>query len=181
MTMPDGAAGQNTEFTLRPAFVGWATVLGQIPYHIVLAVLALNLGAFLGAAMSEPPDRTISYAYFLAPPAAVLAVSPFLLFHAKRRRYRQKEYRFFRDRLQLGNGYVFYYRNVELLTMSRGLLGWISGLGTLRFKANIEGFDPLFAANGFGIVTKNGIVLKDIPDPEQSLIRIQALIDVQQR
>ena len=179
--MTDGTTGQDRVFSIRPTFVGWATVAGQIPYHPVLALFALVLGVFLGAAMSEPPDRTISYSDFLLPPAVMLAVSPFILFHAKRRRYRKKEYHFFRDRLQLGDGYVFYYRNVESLTMCRGLLGRISGLGTLRFKANIEGFAPLFARNGRGIVTMNGIVLKDIPDPEQALLRIQALIDAQRR
>lgn len=166
--MPDNTAGNNTEFSLRPAFVGWATVLSHIPYHIVFALFAIVLGGFLGAAMSEPPDRTIAYPYLLAPPTIVLVASPLLLFRAKRRRYRQKEYRFFHDRLQLGDGYVFHYRNIKSLKMSRGLLGRITGLGTLYLKANITGFDPLLAQNGLGVVTKDGIILKDIPDPEQA-------------
>ncbi len=178
--MPDAAHGQNSEFVLRPAFIGWATILGQIPYHLVFALLALNMGPFVGAAMSEPPDRTIPYAYFVVPPAIVIAVSPVLLFRAKRRRYREREYRFFRDRLLLSNGYTFDYRNVKKVVLTRGLLGRLSGLGTLRLVADIEGFDPLSAHN-LGVVTKNGIVLKDIPDPDQALARIQDLLDAQRR
>jgi hypothetical protein len=177
MIMTDGTARQHAELVLRPLFIGWATVLAQIPHHLVFAVLALNAGAFLGAAMTEPSDRAVSYSYFLFPPALVLAVSPLLSFHLRRRRYRQKEYRFFGDRLQLGDGYVFFYRDVESVTISRGLLGRMTGLGTIRLNANIEGLDPLFAKNGRGVVTRRGIILKDILDPEEALVRIQALID----
>lgn len=177
--MPDDTAGQNTEFSLRPAFIGWSTVLGQIPYHLILAMFAITFGGFLGGAMSEPPDFLVPYPYLLVPPAIVLAVSPFLLFRAKRRRHRRTEYRFFRDRLEFDNGYVFPYRNVRSVILRRGLFGRISGLGTLHLKANIEGFAPLFPGN-FGAVTKDGILLRDIPDPDQARTRIQALIDAQQ-
>lgn len=178
--MPDAAPGQNLEFVLRPRFIGWATILGQIPYNLVFALLALNVGPFVGAAMSEPPDRTIHFAYFVVPPVLVIAVTPVLLFRAKRRRYRQREYRFFRDRLLLHDGYAFDYRNVKKVILRRGLLGRLTGLGTLRLMADIEGFEVLSVPN-LGVVTKDGIVLKDIPDPDQVLRRVQELVDARKR
>ena len=111
---------------------------------------------------------------------------PLIAYFGKSLNYSRTEYRFFEDHLEFEEGFfsinkkVIKFRDVREVTLRKGILQRIYGLGTIYLATLATGSSPSFrpfAALGFGNVSGSGISVRDTRDPDQTFDRIRQLVD----
>jgi membrane protein YdbS with pleckstrin-like domain len=167
-------------FSQRPVFIGWITLLIQLPFQLFLTVwAAMFFGALTAAALGGP------LAYFLFGALAFVTV-PLVAFVGKKLNYARTEYRFYEDRLEFDEGFftinkkVIKYRDVKEVTLRKGLLQRIYNLGTIYLATLATGSGPrnnVFYGLGFGNVSASGIGVRDINDPDGTFEKIKDIVD----
>ena len=128
-------ASDNVAFTARPVFVGWITLLLQLPIQLFLTLWA---GGFFGGLTSSLPlfERG-SWAPFLFFGGIAFFGIPAIAYFGKKLNYSRTEYRFFHNRLEFEEGFfsinkkVIKYRDVKEVTLRKGIFQRIYGLGTI--------------------------------------------------
>ena len=174
-------------FSLKPVFVGWLTIVTLIPLQLFFTLWAglffggLTSFFFRSASLSSLPIIFGSIAFFGIP----------LVFYAvKKLNYERTEYKFFDDRLEFEEGFfslnrkVIQLRDVREVTLRRGLLQRIYGLGSIYLATPATGAlssSNAFATIGFGSVSSSGIIVRDIADPGEVYIKISDLIKKSRR
>jgi membrane protein YdbS with pleckstrin-like domain len=171
-------------FSVRPVFIGWIAFLVQLPLQLFLTVWA---GGFFGAMASSlqifPKDSRAPFIFFgLLGFFAIPAVA----YIGKKLNYARTEYRFFTDHLEFEEGFfsinkkVIKFRDVKEVTLRKGILQRIYGLGTIYLATlatgSSRGSNP-FLALGFGNVSASGVSVRDITDPDQAFDKIRQMID----
>ncbi|HYP09857.1 MAG TPA: hypothetical protein VEQ86_00060, partial [Xanthobacteraceae bacterium] len=114
-------ASDNVAFTARPVFVGWITLLLQLPIQLFLTLWA---GGFFGGLTSSLPlfERG-SWAPFLFFGGIAFFGIPAIAYFGKKLNYSRTEYRFFHNRLEFEEGFfsinkkVIKYRDVKEVTL----------------------------------------------------------------
>jgi uncharacterized membrane protein YdbT with pleckstrin-like domain len=182
---------QSPLFSLRPVFVGWITLLVQLPLQLFFTFWA---GGFLGG-MFTTAGRFISG----TPHAVQDAQAPFIIFGAlaffgiplvaylgKKLNYQRTEYRFYADRLEFEEGFfsinkkIIKFCDVKEVTLRRGILQRTQGLGTVYLATLATGSTTAnnpFVALGFGNVSASGVSVRDVADPEVVFTRIRQVVD----
>jgi uncharacterized membrane protein YdbT with pleckstrin-like domain len=171
-------------FSVRPVFIGWITLLVQLPLQLFFAFWA---GGFFGAMTSSlqifPKDSHAPFIFF-----GMLAFFgvPAIAYIGKKLNYARTEYRFFADHLEFEEGFfsinkkVIKFRDVKEVTLRKGILQRIYGLGTIYLATlatgSTRGSNP-FVALGFGNVSASGINVRDITGPDQAFDKIRQMID----
>ncbi|HZC56682.1 MAG TPA: PH domain-containing protein [Xanthobacteraceae bacterium] len=172
-------------FSVKPVFIGWITLLVQLPLQLFFTFWA---GGFFGAMILSlqlfPKDSRAPFVFF-----GLLAFFgiPAVAYIGKKLNYARTEYRFFDDHLEFEEGFfsinkkVIKFRDVKEVTLRKGVLQRIYGLGTIYLATlatgSTRGANP-FLALGFGNVSASGVSVRDIADPDQAFDKIRGMIDV---
>jgi uncharacterized membrane protein YdbT with pleckstrin-like domain len=173
--------------SLRPVFIGWITFVMQLPLQLFLTFwAALFFGGMTSSLVSVfSKDSHIGFLLFGA--IAFLSV-PLIAYVGKRLNYARTEYRFFDDHLEFEEGFfsinkkVVKFRDVKEVTLHKGVLQRIYGLGTIYLATlatgtgSTRGMNPFFTL-GFGNVSASGVSVRDITEPDQAFDKIRQMID----
>ena len=180
-------SASDTAMSIRPVFAA----------SVVLAArlwLAGYIGAVCGAAgqilttllyridVGVPGFIAFSAIGFMIAPIGILAVAKL--------NYARTEYRFYPDRLELEQGFfivrekTIMFRDVKELTLRRGTLQRMCGLGTIDLSTQATDVDapsPQAAKFGFVPGATSGASVQDIPNPEQAFDTIKKMVDACRR
>jgi uncharacterized membrane protein YdbT with pleckstrin-like domain len=177
-------AANQEAFSVRPVFIGWITFLAQLPLQLFLTVWA---GMFFGGiSKTFLPFPRDSHTPFIVFGALAFFGVPIVAYFGKQLNYSRTEYRFFADRLEFEEGFfsinkkVINFRNVKEVTLRKGLLQRIYGLGTIYLATLATGSTPRsnpFVALGFGNVSASGINVRDVRDPDEMYEKVRRLVD----
>jgi uncharacterized membrane protein YdbT with pleckstrin-like domain len=169
-------------FSLRPVFIGWITLLYQLPLQLFFTIWA---GGFLGGLTSFifPKGSHVSFLLF---GGIALVGFPLVSYFGKRLNYSRTEYKFFDDRLEFEEGFftqnrkVIRYKDVKEITLHKGLFQRMYGLGSVYLATLATGSSRnpnVFGALGFGNVSASGVTVRDIQDPDATYDKIRTLVD----
>jgi membrane protein YdbS with pleckstrin-like domain len=171
-------------FSVRPVFVGWITLLIQLPLQLFFTFWA---GGFFGGMF----ELTGLFARNSAAPFIICGVIAFfgipaVAYVGKKLNYSRTEYRFFTDHLEFEEGFfsinkkVIRFRDVKEVTLRKGIFQRLYGLGTIYLATLATGSSPSFnpfIALGFGNISGSGINVRDIGEPDQAFDKIRQLVD----
>lgn len=175
---------EEVKLSLRPVFVGWITLLMQLPLQLFFTVWCG--GFFGGLGITFQLFAKGSWAPFVILGALAFFGIPIVAYVGKKLNYSRTEYRFYPDRLEFDEGFfsinkkVIKFRDVKEVTMRNGILQRIYGLGTIYLATLATGSTPNanpFVALGFGNVSASGVSVRDIRDPDRAFENIRRLID----
>jgi membrane protein YdbS with pleckstrin-like domain len=177
------------QFSLKPVFVGWITLLVQLPLQLFLTFwAALFFGGITTALLSgfgdDPGD------FFAGPPFVIFGMLaffgvPLIAFIGKQVNYSRAEYRFFDDHMELEEGFFSVnrkqvrYADVKEITLHKGMLQRTVGLGTVYLATLATGSAPgsnAIQAFGFGNVSASGVTIRDIQNPDEEYERIRRIV-----
>jgi len=160
-------ASDNVAFTARPVFVGWITLLLQLPKQLFLTLWA---GGFFGGLTSSLPLLSADPGRPSSSLAAFFGI-PAIAYFGKKLNYSRTEYRFFHNRLEFEEGFfsinkkVIKYRDVKEVTLRKGIFQRIYGLGTIYLATLATGSSGTanpFVALSFGNVSASGVYVRDM-------------------
>ncbi len=170
----------------RPRFVPWLALVVQSPIQLFLSVW---FGGFFGVISKNVLGFAGPSSQVIFGVAAFLAI-PCVTVLGKKLNYARTEYSFFDDHLEVVEGFFsrqmksVAYRDVREVTLTRGLLQRLCGLGSMYLGTLATGsraqFNP-FDALGFENVSASGVTVRDIPDPDGAYAQIRKRIDAAKR
>jgi uncharacterized membrane protein YdbT with pleckstrin-like domain len=171
-------------FSVRPVFIGWIAFLMQLPLQLFFTFWA---GGFFGGMTQSfvPFARGTPLAFIFFGGLAFFGV-PIVALFGKKLNCSRTEYHFFADRLEFEEGFfsinkkVINFRNVKEVTLRKGVLQRLYGLGTIYLATLATGSTPRsnpFVALGFGNVSASGINVRDVREPDQMYERIRRMVD----
>jgi uncharacterized membrane protein YdbT with pleckstrin-like domain len=179
-------------FSLKPVFVGWITLLVQLPLQLFLTVwAALFFGGITQALFLFSSDDFDAPSFFTGPGIRFFGTLaffgvPLIAYFGKRLNYARAEYRFFDDHLELEEGFFSVnrkevrYSDVKEITLHKGFFQRMCGLGTIYLATLATGStresNP-FSSLGFGNVSASGVSVRDIRDPDREYERIRAVVN----
>jgi uncharacterized membrane protein YdbT with pleckstrin-like domain len=165
-------------------FIGWITLLVQLPVQLFFTLWA---GAFLGGVSTSfglfEHGSQVPFIFFGT--LAFFGV-PIVAYWGKKLNYSRTEYRFLADHLEFEEGFfsinkkVIRFRDVKEVTLHKGFLQRIYGLGTIYLATLATGSSPRanpFMAFGFGNVSASGVSVRDVRDPDRVFEWIRRIID----
>jgi uncharacterized membrane protein YdbT with pleckstrin-like domain len=172
------------KFSLKPVFIGWITLLQQLPLQLFFTVWC---GGFFGGMGKSfgifPKDSDTPFIFFGA--LAFFSI-PLVAYIGKKLNYARTEYNFLDDQLEFEEGFftinrkVIKYRDVKEVTLRKGILQRIYGLGTIYLATLATGsttsFNPFYAL-GFGNVSASGVGVRDIQNPDEAYEKIKKLVE----
>ncbi len=173
-------------FSLRPVFIGWITLLIQLPFQLFFTIWS---GGFFGGMLSSFAGVSGRAPFIIFGALAFFGV-PLIAYVGKKLNYARTEYRFYPDRVEFEEGFftinrkVINFSSVKEVTLRRGIFQRVYGLGTIYLATLATGSTPganAFAALGFGNVSASGVSVRDITEPDQAYDRIRALVDAANR
>ena len=177
-------ASSEQTFSVRPVFIGWITFLVQLPLQLFFTVWAG--GFFGGMAQATGLFARGSQAPFLFFGAIAFFAVPLVAYFGKMLNYGRTQYQIFPDRLEFEEGFfsvnekIVKFREVSEVTLHRGVLQRLYGLGTVYLATPATGsggsFSP-FVALGFGNVSGSGVSIRDVREPQEIFDRIRNLVD----
>jgi uncharacterized membrane protein YdbT with pleckstrin-like domain len=155
------------EFSLRPIFIGWITLLGQLPIQIFMTIWgALFFGGM--ASFAFPKASPVS---FIVAGGLFFFGLPLVVYVGKMLSYSRSVYRFSSDRIEIEEGFfsrdkkIILLKDVREASLHKGFLQQTCGLGSIHLAT---------IATGSG----SGIVVADIADPDAAYVRIQKLVEM---
>lgn len=181
-------ASSPLRYAVKPVFVGWITLLMQLPLQLFFSFWAGGFFGGMGTVAGLFPQHSFKASYVIG--AIVFFAMPITVYVGKRLNYSRTEYRFYDDRLEFEEGFfslnrkVIKYRDIKETTLREGILQRLYGLGSIYLATLATGStrnsNP-FVALGFGNVSASGVVVRDIPDPNGAFERIRRLVDAENR
>jgi uncharacterized membrane protein YdbT with pleckstrin-like domain len=169
-------------FSVRPVFIGWLTLLAQVPLQLFFTLWA---GMFFGGFASTLFPHNSWWPFVLFGGIAFLGI-PLLTYVGKKLNYARTEYRFSDNRLEFEEGFfslnkkVILLKDVREVTLRKGFLQRLYGLGSIYLATLSTGSSTsvnAFTAIGFGNVSASGMIVRDIADPDETYARIQQLVE----
>jgi hypothetical protein len=181
------------EFSLKPVFIGWTTFLAQLPLQLFLTFWsALFFGGITTALLNgfESDYDFDAGSFFTSSPIEFFGLLaffgvPLIAYFGKKVNYSRAEYRFFKDHLELEEGFFSVnrkevrYADIREITLHKGFFQRMNGLGTVYLAtmatgANREGGG--FNSLGFGSISASGAMIRDVSDPDGTYERIRSLV-----
>jgi uncharacterized membrane protein YdbT with pleckstrin-like domain len=177
------------EFSLKPVFVGWTTLLAQLPLQLFLTVFStfffgLITTAILTEGDFEPADIVMGPGMLFG--ALAFFGVPLAICLGKKLNYARTEYRFYKDHLEFDEGFLairkkeIRYADVKEITLRRGVLQRPYGLGTIYLATMATGSSSdsqPFSAISIGSVSASGVSVRDIRDPEAAYENIRRIVN----
>jgi uncharacterized membrane protein YdbT with pleckstrin-like domain len=178
------------EFSLKPVFIGWTTLLAQLPLQLFFTVFfafffGLPITALLSGGDFEPEDIFMGPAFLLVGTLVFFGV-PLLICVGKKLNYERTEYRFHKDHLEFEEGFLairkkeIRYADVKEITLRKGVLQRPCGLGTIYLATMATGSSSdsqPFSAINIGSVSSSGISVRDIRDPDAAYEKIRRIVN----
>ena len=174
------------KLSIQPVFVGWITLLTQIPLQLFFTFWCAIFFGGIGASIGIFPKNSFGASYGIGV-IAFFAI-PVVAYVGKQLNYSRTEYRFYADRLEFDEGFfsinkkVIKFRDVKETTLRKGILQRSCGLGSIYLATLATGStrntNP-FVALGFGNVSASGVIVRDISDPDAAFEQIRQLVDAQ--
>jgi len=178
------------EFSLKPVFIGWTTLLAQLPLQLFLTVFSafffgLIATALLSGGDFEPEDLFLGPAFMLSGALAFFGV-PLIICLGKKLNYARTEYRFHKDHLEFEEGFLairkkeIRYADVKEITLRKGVLQRPYGLGTIYLATMATGSSSEsqpFSAISIGSVSSSGISVRDVRDPDTAYEKIRRIVN----
>lgn len=179
-------------FSLKPVFIGWITLLAQLPLQLFLTFwAALFFGGITTAVFGGLADDFDAATFFTAAPFEVFGAMAFfgipaVVYFGKKLNYANAEYRFFNDHLELQEGFFSVnrkqvrYADVKEVTLHKGFFQRMCGLGTVYLATLATGSSPesnAFSSLGFGNISASGVSIRDIADPDREYERIRQMVN----
>jgi membrane protein YdbS with pleckstrin-like domain len=174
------------KLSISPVFVGWITLLVQLPLQLFLTIWCAVFFGGIGTAIGVFPKSSTQASYTIGMIAFFLI--PIVAYVGKKLNYSRTEYRFYSDRLEFDEGFfsinkkVIKFRDVKETTLRKGILQRTCDLGSIYLATLATGTarnaNP-FVALGFGNVSASGIIVRDIADPDAAFEKIRQLVDAQ--
>jgi membrane protein YdbS with pleckstrin-like domain len=174
------------KLSIRPVFIGWITLLTQLPLQLFLTLWA---ALFFGGLASSAGlfSANSRFGFYVIATIAFVGI-PIVVYVGKRLSYSRTEYRFYADRLEFDEGFfsinrkVIKFRDVKETTLRKGFLQRTYDLGSIYLATLATGStrntNP-FVALGFGNVSASGVLVRDIPDPDRTFEKVRQLVDAQ--
>jgi membrane protein YdbS with pleckstrin-like domain len=169
-------------FSLRPVFIGWITLLAQVPLQLFLTLWsALFFGGFASALF--PHASQLAFILF---GALAFFGLPIAVYMGKKLNYDRTEYTFSDDRLEFAEGFftlnkkVIMLSDVREVTLRKGPLQRVYDLGNIYLATLATGSSAstgAFTALGFGNVSASGIIVRDVANPDQAYERVTRLVE----
>jgi len=173
-------------FSIRPVFVGWITLLYQLPLQLFFTLWSgAFFGGFAGSLHVFPKNSPAPFVLFGA--IAFLGF-PLVTYFGKRLNYARTEYKFSADRLEFEEGFfnvtdkVIKFKDVKEVTLRKNIFQRIYDLGTIYLATDATGSSArtnVFNALGFGNISANGVGVCDIPNPDEIFERVRRIVDAQ--
>jgi uncharacterized membrane protein YdbT with pleckstrin-like domain len=169
----------NVTLSVRPVFVGWITLLLQLPFQIFLAIWS---GGFFGVMAANLTGNTWQWPPTLLIGGTVFVVLPIVIYTVKKLNYTRAEYRFYPDRVEFEEGFfsiskkVVKFEDVKEVTLRKGIFQQLCGLGTIYLSTVATGVDGP-ASFGVGNVSASGVSVRDISNPDETYDAIKKLVD----
>jgi membrane protein YdbS with pleckstrin-like domain len=172
------------KFSLKPVFIGWIALLAQLPLQLFFTVWC---GGFFGSMGKSFGifDKNSSASFIIFGAIAFFGI-PLVTYIGKKLNYARTQYNFLDDRLEFEEGFftinkkLIKYKDVKEVTLRKGMLQRIYGLGTIYMATLATGsttsFNPFYAL-GFGNVSASGVGVRDIANPDDAYEKIKALVD----
>ena len=172
------------KFSLKPVFIGWITLLQQLPLQLFFTVWC---GGFFGGMGKSfgifPKDSDTPFIFFGA--LAFFGI-PIAVYVIKKLNYARTEYKFFDEHLEFEEGFftinkkVIKYKDIKEVTLRKGILQRTYGLGTIYLATLATGsttsFNPFYAL-GFGNVSASGVGVRDILNPDEAYEKINKMVE----
>jgi len=174
------------KLSVKPVFIGWITLLTQLPLQLFLTVWCGGFFGGIAASIGLLPKNSWSASYAIG--AVAFFAIPTVAYVGKKLNYDRTEYRFYPDRLEFDEGFftvnkkVIMFRDVKETSLRKGILQRIYGLGSIylaTLATGSTGTTNPFVALGFGNVSASGIVVRDISDPDGTFEKVRQLVDAQ--
>lgn len=171
------------KFSTRPVFVGWIILLIQLPLQIFFTVWA---GMFFGGLLSTTGVFSDSWVPTYIFGGLAFFGIPLAAYIGRKFNYKRSEYRFYDDRVEFEEGFLtihkktIRYKDVKEVTLKRGILQRMCGLGTIYVGTQATGlmsYASPFSALGFGSTSTSGLNVRDVAGPEETYQRIKVLTD----
>ena len=179
------------EFSLKPVFIGWITLLVQLPLQLFLTFwAALFFGGITTALFGAFENDFDAGEFFAGSPFRIFGLLaffgvPLIAYFGKKINYERAEYRFFGDHMELEEGFFSVnrkevrYADVKEITLHKGVFQRMVGLGTIYMATLATGSTPgtaAFQAFGFGNISASGALIRDVRDPDQVYERIRRIV-----
>ena len=179
------------EFSLKPVFIGWTTLLAQLPLQLFLTFwAALFFGGITTALFGAFENDFDAGEFFAGSPFRIFGLLaffgvPLIAYFGKKINYERAEYRFFGDHMELEEGFFSVnrkevrYADVKEITLHKGVFQRMVGLGTIYMATLATGSTPgtaSFQAFGFGNISASGALIRDVRDPDQTYDKIRRLV-----
>ncbi len=171
-------------FSVRPVFVGWITLVYQLPFQLFFTFWsAMFFGGMVSSFHLVPADSHAPFVFFGA--LAFFGV-PLAAYFGKKLNYERTEYKFADDRLEFEEGFftinekVVRFRDIKEVTLRKGFLQRLYDLGTIYLATEATGSSGrtnIFNALGFGNVSASGVGVRDIRNPDQTFERVRDLVE----
>ena len=179
------------EFSLKPVFVGWTTFLAQLPLQLFLTAFCAIFFGIATAALFNSFEGDFDPGNFLASPGfaafgllAFVGV-PLAILIGKKMNYARTEYRFYKDHLEFEEGFLavkkkeIRYSDVKEITLRKGVLQRMCGLGTVYLATMATGSSPdsqPFSNLAGGSASASGISIRDVRDSDAVYDKLRTLI-----
>ncbi len=172
-------------FSVTPVFVGWITLLTQLPLQLFMTFWS---GAFFGGMFSSLTSSSEiggKPAYIVFGALAFFGIL-IVSYVGKKLNYARTEYRFYADRVEFDEGFfsvnrkVIKFQDVKEVTLQKGMLQRTCDLGTVYLATLATGTTPSsnsFTAFGFGSVSASGISVRDVQNPDDVFAKIRKVVD----
>ncbi|MGD0024943.1 MAG: PH domain-containing protein, partial [Xanthobacteraceae bacterium] len=156
-------------FSVRPVFIGWIALLYQLPLQLFFTFWsAMFFGGLVSSLHILPKNSPVPFVLFGG--LAFFAV-PLVTYFGKKLNYARTVYNFLEDRLEFEEGFfninekVIKFKDVEEVTLRKGIFQRIYGLGTIYLATHATGSfgrTNVFTALGFGNISASGVGVCDI-------------------
>jgi membrane protein YdbS with pleckstrin-like domain len=180
--MPAGAV----RLSIKPVFVGWITLLTQLPMQLFFTVWSGLFFGGIGTTVGIFPQN--SRMLIIVCGAVAFFGVPIVAYVGKKLNYSRTEYRFYSDRLEFDEGFfsinkkVIKFRDMKETTLRQGILQRTYGLGSIYLATLATGStrntNP-FTALGFGNVSASGVIVRDVSDPDTTFQKVRRLVDAE--
>jgi uncharacterized membrane protein YdbT with pleckstrin-like domain len=174
--------------SIRPVFIGWITLLTQLPTQLFFTVwCAFFIGGLVMLTGLVPKSWSLHDVQYVIGAVAFFTVLS-VAYIGKMLNYDRTEYRFYSDRLEFDEGFfsinkkVIKFRDIKETSLRKGILQRIYGLGSIYLATLATGSTRAtspFGALGFGNVSASGIVVRDIRNPDSAFQKVRQLVDAQ--
>lgn len=183
---PDDVHNICMNFTIKPTFVAWSTLISLFPTQVFISIWAAGfLGSIFKVFFSDIGSHLGPHIFF---GSCFFILTPLCVLILKKLNYDKTDYIFRADSLEFQEGFftinkkIISYSDIKEINLRRGFLQRFNNLGTIYLATTATGIGTTNSFNllsifGFGNISASGLAIKDIKDPEQQYALIMSTIN----